>query len=61
MTRIYASAKKLVRDEEAAVLIEYGLLATLIAVVSVVAVTAAGVSLSQVFTQVAIAVTKAVQ
>ena len=61
MTEISAFAKKLLGEEEAAALIEYALLGTLIAVVSVVALTAAGVSVRELFQQVAVAVTNAVQ
>lgn len=41
-TQFFASVKRFIRDEEGATAVEYGLLAALIAVVIVVAVTAVG-------------------
>ncbi len=49
--------KKFTRDEEGVTAIEYGLIAALIAVVIIVAVTAVGTNLSLVFQAVATALT----
>ncbi|MDE1948826.1 MAG: Flp family type IVb pilin [Burkholderiales bacterium] len=49
------SFKNFVRDEEGVTAIEYGLIAALIAVVIILAVTAVGTNLSTVFSSVAAA------
>ncbi len=46
MTKLLAASTKLVRDEEGASLVEYGLLLALIAVVCIGAVTILGTSIS---------------
>jgi pilus assembly protein Flp/PilA len=50
---MFASLIKLVRNEDGATAIEYGLIAALIAVAAVTALTAVGGSLTSVFTTVA--------
>lgn len=47
------TALKLMRDDEGQTLLEYGLLATLIALVALVAVTLLGVNISTLFSAVA--------
>jgi pilus assembly protein Flp/PilA len=51
--------KRFVREEEGATMVEYGLMVALIAVVCIVAVTALGTSLENIFTKTEAAVTKA--
>ncbi len=46
---MYALLSKLIRDESGATAIEYGLIAALISVVIIVAITAVGTQLSAVF------------
>ncbi len=53
--QLVQSIKKFVRDEEGVTAIEYGLIAALIAVVIIGAVTAVGVSLRATFNSVAAA------
>ncbi|AXL53213.1 pilus assembly protein [Paraburkholderia caffeinilytica] len=53
MQHIIAQAKRFVRDEDGVTAIEYGLIASLIAVAIIVAVTAVGTKLSALFTTVA--------
>jgi pilus assembly protein Flp/PilA len=52
MKSFAVSLKRFLRDEEGASMIEYGLLAALIAVVCIVAVTNIGIELNKVFTTV---------
>ena len=52
--------QKFVRDEEGVTAIEYGLIAALIAVVIIIAVTSVGTKLNIIFTAVASALTLAV-
>jgi len=47
------SFKSMIRDEEGATMVEYGLLVALIALVAIVGVTALGKSLNGLFTNVA--------
>ena len=53
--QIINSIKKFVRDEEGVTAIEYGLIAALIAVVIIIAVTSVGTKLNIIFTAVAAA------
>jgi len=52
MTKFYAAATKLVREEEGASLAEYGLLLALIAVVCIGAITLVGSKISLMFSSV---------
>jgi pilus assembly protein Flp/PilA len=52
MTKFYAVARKIVRDEEGASLAEYGLLLALIAVVCLAGMTALGTQINAMFNQV---------
>lgn len=52
-TQFFASVKRFIRDEEGATAVEYGLLAALIAVVIVVAVTAVGKNVCETFKTIA--------
>ena len=54
-TKIFSEIKRFIADEEGATAVEYGLLAALIAVVMVVAVTAVGQSVCDTFNKVATA------
>ena len=53
MKRLIEAAKEFTRNEEGATAIEYGLLAYLIAVVIIVAVTSIGTKLDTTFTNIA--------
>jgi len=53
MTKIKNALRRFVRNEDGATAVEYGLLAALIAVVIIVAVTALGVNLSAMFNTIA--------
>ena len=53
MTKLYAYARKFVRDEEGASLAEYGLLLALIAVVCLAGMTTLGTKINSMFNQVA--------
>ncbi len=50
MVKFIAAAKGFVKGEEAATMVEYGLMVALIAVVCIVAVTALGTSINGIFT-----------
>lgn len=52
MYQVIAKLQSLVRRDEGQDLLEYALLVALIAVVSVIAVTAAGVKVSDIFTKI---------
>ena len=52
-TQLFAGLKRFIRDEEGAAAVEYGLLAALIAVVVVVAVSTVGNRLCQTFSTIA--------
>lgn len=52
MAKFIASAKKFVKGEEGATMVEYGLMLALIAIVCIVAVTAVGTSASTIFTNI---------
>jgi len=52
-TKIFAGIKRFIRDEEGAAAVEYGLLAALIAVVVVVAVSAVGSEVCKTFSTIA--------
>lgn len=52
-TQFFASLKRFIRDEEGATAVEYGLLAALIAVVIVLAVTAVGKGVCDTFKTIA--------
>ncbi len=49
---MYTTLKSMIRDEEGATMVEYGLLVALIAIVALVGVKAVGTSLSTLFTNV---------
>lgn len=51
--KIFSEIKRFIRDEEGATAVEYGLLAALIAVVMVVAVTSVGKSVCETFASIA--------
>jgi pilus assembly protein Flp/PilA len=53
MGRFIQAAKRFVRDEEGVTAIEYGLIAALIAVAIIAAVTLVGTNLSKLFTSIA--------
>lgn len=53
MVKLYAAAKKFVRQEEGASMAEYGLLVALIALVCIAAITLLGTQLSSVFEYIA--------
>jgi pilus assembly protein Flp/PilA len=53
MQKIIAQAKRLVRDEEGATMVEYGLMVALIAIVCIAAVTSIGTQLKTVFSDIA--------
>jgi pilus assembly protein Flp/PilA len=53
-TQFFSGVKRFIRDEEGAAAVEYGLLAALIAVVIVVAVSAVGSQVCQTFRTIAI-------
>jgi pilus assembly protein Flp/PilA len=50
---MFQNLKTMIRDEEGATMVEYGLLVALIAMVALVAVTAVGTNLSSLFNTVA--------
>jgi pilus assembly protein Flp/PilA len=50
---MFQNLKALIRDEEGATMVEYGLLVALIAIVCLTAITAIGTNLSALFTTVA--------
>ena len=52
MTKFFAVAKSFCRNEEGASLVEYALLVALIALACVVALTATGTSISNMFTRI---------
>lgn len=56
MTRITGSIRRFVRNEEAATMVEYGLMLALIAVVCLVAVGLVGTNANGVFNQIATAI-----
>lgn len=60
MSKFIQQAARFVRDEDGVTAIEYGLIATLIAVGIIVAVTAVGTQLKTVFTTIAADLTAAV-
>ncbi|AIO26227.1 MULTISPECIES: Flp family type IVb pilin [Burkholderia] len=60
MTKFIQQAARFVRDEDGVTAIEYGLIAALIAVGIIVAVTAVGTQLKTVFTTIAADLTAAV-
>ncbi|EMD9436487.1 Flp family type IVb pilin [Burkholderia cepacia] len=60
MTKFIQQAARFVRDEDGVTAIEYGLIAALIAVGIIVAVTAVGTQLKTVFTTIAADLTSAV-
>lgn len=60
MSKFIQQAARFVRDEEGVTAIEYGLIAALIAVVIIVAVTAVGTQLKTVFTTIAADLSSAV-
>jgi len=53
MTKLLVASTKLVRDEDGASLVEYGLLLSLVAVVCIVAISTLGTSISTMFTNLA--------
>lgn len=53
MSKLILAAKRFIRDEEGVTAIEYGLIAALIAIVIIGAVSAAGISLEAMFQRVA--------
>ena len=53
MKNIIAQAKRFLRDEEGATMVEYGLMVALIAIVCITAVTAIGNNLNSVFSDIA--------
>jgi pilus assembly protein Flp/PilA len=57
-TQFFAGVKRFIRDEEGAAAVEYGLLAALIAVVVVAAVSSVGNKLCETFKSVASALNK---
>ncbi|MDR6499692.1 pilus assembly protein Flp/PilA [Burkholderia ambifaria] len=60
MSKLIQQASRFVRDEDGVTAIEYGLIAALIAVGIIVAVTAVGTELKTVFTTIAADLTSAV-
>jgi len=60
MSKFIQQAARFVRDEDGVTAIEYGLIAALIAVVIIVAVTAVGTQLKTVFTTIAADLSSAV-
>jgi pilus assembly protein Flp/PilA len=59
INRTAAATKRLVKDEDGSAIMEYGLLAGLIAVVAIGAVTTMGTQLKTVFTNIGTALTTA--
>jgi len=59
MKNLMNNMKRFVRDEEGVTAIEYGLIASLIAVVIILSVTSVGTQLKAVFTSIATALTPA--
>ena len=53
MQNLIAQAKRFVRDEEGATMVEYGLMVALIAIVCITAVTTIGNNLNLVFSDIA--------
>jgi pilus assembly protein Flp/PilA len=53
MQRIIAQAKRFVREEDGATMVEYGLMVALIAIVCIAAVTSIGKNLNVIFSDIA--------
>ena len=52
MNKLMTGIKRFVQDEEGVTMVEYGLIAALIAIVCIVAVTGVGVSLKETFSKI---------
>jgi pilus assembly protein Flp/PilA len=52
MQKLIAQAKRFIRDEEGATMVEYGLMVALIAIVCITAVTTIGTSLNSIFSDI---------
>jgi pilus assembly protein Flp/PilA len=53
MQKLIAQAKRFMRDEEGATMVEYGLMVALIAIVCITAVTSIGTHLNGIFSDIA--------